>query len=120
MSQNETSRRDFLKHALSIGALSMAGGAVLTACGKPKKQAAGGGGGGGGGGCNDVSGLSDADKALRTTNQYADVTPEKDKTCDNCQLYKLPAGGADCGGCQVLKGPVAPKGWCKLWAKKVS
>jgi hypothetical protein len=111
MNHNESSRRDFLKHALSIGALSVAGGAVLTACGKQKKQ--------GGGGCNDVSGLSEADKTLRTANEYADVTPDKEQDCTNCELYTLPAAGAACGGCKVLKGPVAPKGWCKLWAKKV-
>ncbi len=115
MNQNETSRRDFLKNALSIGALSIAGGAVLTACGKAKKQ-----GGSGEGGCNDVSGLAASDVTLCTTNQYVDVSPEKEKFCDNCQLYKVPAAGAACGGCQIFKGPVAPKGWCKLWAKKVA
>ena len=115
MSQNQTSRRNFLKNALSIGALSMAGGAVLTACGKEKKPAAAATGG-----CNDVSGLAAGDKTLRTTNEYADVSTKADQDCANCQHYKPAAAGAACGGCAVLKGPIAPKGWCKLWFKKVA
>lgn len=114
MTTNNSSRRDFLKSALSIGALSIGAGAVLSACGKEKKAAESAGG------CNDVSGLADGDKALRTANNYADTSAKPDQTCEGCQLYKVAAAGAACGGCQVLKGPIAPKGWCKLWAKKVA
>ena len=114
MTTNNSSRRDFLKSALSIGALSIGAGAALTACGKEKKAEAAASG------CNDVTGLSEADKTMRTTNAYADVSTKADQDCVGCQLYKPAAAGAACGGCQVLKGPIAPKGWCKLWAKKVA
>lgn len=107
---DQVSRRSFLRQSLSVSALGIGAGLVLTACGKS--------GGGGGGGCNDVSGLSEADKAMRTSNNYVEAAADPAKACDLCQLYTVPAAGAACGGCQVVKGPINPKGSCNLFAKK--
>ena len=76
------------------------------------------GGGGGAKGCDDVSGLKPADVGMRKSNAYVDKSPHADKLCSGCQLYKPAAAGAACGGCTVLKGPIAPGGYCNLWAKK--
>lgn len=68
-------------------------------------------------GCTDVSGLSDGDKKAREGLKYVDVTTIAEKNCANCQLYVAAAAGASCGTCKVVKGPIAPKGYCTAWAK---
>jgi hypothetical protein len=71
-------------------------------------------------GCNDLSGLTEADIQMRQTLQYVDESPEPEKLCSNCQLFIAPEGDAACGGCQVIKGPIAPGGYCTSWAQKVT
>lgn len=68
--------------------------------------------------CNDTSTLTDNDKSLRTTLQYVAVTPDPAKDCSNCQFYTTVAGSPKCGGCTILKGPIAAAGWCSSWAAK--
>lgn len=111
------SRRTFLRQAITVGALGIGGGALLSACGKKEggeKPAAAGAAGG----CDDVSALAAADQAFRKTNEYKEASTEAGKNCEGCQLFTPPVGGAACGACKVLKGSVNPAGWCKLWAKK--
>ncbi len=107
------SRRNFIRKTATAGAVGLGAAALLSACGKKEggdtKAAAG---------CNDVSGLNAADKGMRTSNAYVDKAADPKKACDLCQLYKAPAAGAACGGCTVIKGPIAPKGTCNLWAAK--
>jgi hypothetical protein len=68
--------------------------------------------------CTDVSGLTPAEAGVRTTLEYQDHSPFPDKLCDGCIQY-IPAPAVDqCGGCKVMKGPIHPKGHCKVWAKK--
>lgn len=130
MSENKKlSRRDFLNRAVALGVMSVGAGAVLTACDKGgEKKAAGGeakaGGdkmaGGDKGGalkCDDVAGLSEADKATRTNNQYVEKSTTAGKNCSNCQLYKAGAAGA-CGSCTLVKGSINPEGYCRVWVKK--
>jgi hypothetical protein len=82
-------------------------GAVLSACGGEKVLT-----------CSDVTGLSDPEKTARQALNYTDKSPEAGKTCDNCNLYQ--AGSPDaCGTCQVVKGPIHPKGYCASWVAKV-
>ncbi len=69
--------------------------------------------------CTDVSGLSPADAGVRTTLEYQDHSPFPDKTCAGCIQYVPAATPDQCGGCKVMKGPIHPKGHCKVWAKKV-
>ncbi len=64
--------------------------------------------------CDDVSGLTEADKKTRTALGYKEATADG-KTCDTCTLY-VPATG--CGGCKIMKGTVNPKGSCVSFAKK--
>ena len=60
------------------------------------------------------------DVQMRETLQYVEATADPAKTCDNCQLYVAAEAGAACGGCQIIKGPINPKGYCASWAAKVS
>lgn len=127
MKNKDFSRRDFLLKASALGAVAIGGSSVLAACGgkeggsetpaaapaapqaAPKTAAAG---------CNDLTGLTDQEKQMRTALQYVDATPIAEKRCDNCQLYVVPEGDSPCGGCKILKGPVAPAGYCTSWAAK--
>ena len=114
--RDKFNRRELLKRGVAFGAVVAGSGALLSACGND--SSGGGGGGGGDLSCNDVSGLSEADKATRTSMQYVDSTPQPDKTCDNCQLYTVGQANA-CGTCTVVKGPIHPKAGCTSWAEKV-
>ena len=109
---NEISRRSFIRHAVELSALGIGAGLVLTACGK-------GGAGSAATGCNDTTGLDDAAKGFRTSNNYMEASTDPAKTCETCQLWVVPAAGAACGGCSVIKGPINAKGTCNLYAKKV-
>lgn len=128
--RNESSRREFLAVATGLGVI--AGSALLAGCGGKKeeggeKKAAGGEkkaagaekkAAAAGNACDDVSKLSDAEKTMRTSLKYTSKSPNPEQICKNCVLYQPAAAGAPCGGCSVVKGPIAPEGWCSSWAKK--
>lgn len=115
-----TSRRKFIQ---TLTALGTAG--VIT----PVLSACGGGNGGESGGttagesqagfsCTDTSGLTDAQIQQRENTNYVDRSPNPDQVCSNCQLYTEPEAGAQCGGCQVVPGPIHPEGYCDLWVAR--
>lgn len=68
--------------------------------------------------CNDVSGLNDGEKAGRAALQYVDRSTFADKHCNNCNLYQPASQPTQCGGCQVVKGPIHPSGYCTAWVQK--
>jgi hypothetical protein len=106
MSIDRSTRRDFLRGAATASALIPA--AMLLGCGK--KAAV----------CNDpgqLSSLSEADRTARNVLKYVDTSTEANKTCSNCLQFQ-PAGDNQCGTCKVVKGPVAPTGYCSTWAQK--
>ena len=98
------SRRRFL---VSTGAV-LGLGPVLAACGGGDVTAAS---------CEGYSALTAQDLSTREALGYVDATPNAAQRCDNCRLYNAAAAGADCGGCQLFAGPVAPAGWCRSWAQ---
>jgi High potential iron-sulfur protein len=123
MKTSELTRRNFLfKLTAASGAtLGMAG--ILTGCGGGEEapaekmadmdemaapMAAEG--------CMDVSGITSAEADMRNTLGYVDVSTEDGKTCDNCALFLAADGMAACGGCTLLKGPIAAGGYCMSWA----
>jgi hypothetical protein len=79
--------------------------AALLACGKKPLN------------CQDTSALKPDEIALRGTLGYEDISKDAQKKCSNCQFFK-PAGENQCGGCQLLKGPINPSGLCKSWVQK--
>ena len=103
-------RRDMMKRSLLVLGAATGAGAVLAGCGDD------GDAGGDGLTCTDTEGLTDAEKQLRQQQDYVDNSPFDDKLCDNCRFWQAPQQEGTCGGCQVVKGPIHPKGHCKLWA----
>jgi hypothetical protein len=83
---------------------------VLSACGKKTEPDS----------CQDVSALSDAEKTGRSALQYTDKSPQADKLCSACNFWQPPTDPAQCGGCQLVKGPIHPKGYCTAFAAKVA
>lgn len=79
--------------------------ATLLACGKKPLA------------CTDTSALKPDEIAMRNTLAYEDISKDPQKRCDNCQFFQ-PAGENQCGGCQLLKGPINPAGLCKSWVQK--
>lgn len=122
MNTEKDSRRGFL---LKLGAVAASVTIVpaMAGCGGDKGGEAGAAASGGSQAkaatdCSDVSGLSDADKNLRQTLQYVETSPDPAKLCTNCQFYTPAEGGGACGACTILKGPIAPGGYCTSWAAK--
>lgn len=103
------SRRTFGKFVVGAGAAA-AGAALLVACGKSQPATATFA-------CTDTAGLDEAGVGTRIDNEYTDHTPIPAKHCSNCVLF-VPAAADACGTCQVVKGPIHPGGYCKLWAAK--
>jgi hypothetical protein len=104
---DQFSRRDVLERGAAFGVFAAISGA---ACGKQKHALS----------CADTSTLAPEDLALRTSSAvaYADSAVDMSKPCDRCQHF-LPAPVADtCGACKVVKGPINPKGGCKLFVAK--
>lgn len=127
MSTNDLSRRDFLLRVSAFGALAVGSGTVLAACGGGEEPAAEAGAETGAGGgdmaaaqCDDVTGLTEQEISMRETLQYVSNSPYEDKLCSNCQLYIEAEAGAQCGGCQIIAGPIAPEGYCTSWAPMTS
>lgn len=104
MSENKISRRVTL--GLFVATPLWAG--VLSACGKKTEPDS----------CTDVSTLSDADKTTRSALQYVDKSTDLAKICNVCQFFQPPTDPAACGGCQLIKGPIHPKGSCTGFAAK--
>jgi hypothetical protein len=83
---------------------------VISACGKKNEPDS----------CQDVSGLSESEKTGRSAMQYTDKTPQNDKRCEICNFWQPPSDPAQCGGCQLVKGPIHPKGYCTAFAPKAA
>ena len=94
-----TSRRAFL-HGGALLALSMVG------CRSRRFD------------CNDSSSLSPADTKARNEVLYVEAASTPSTACDVCQ-YWINAGTNGCGGCRLLRGPIHPKGTCRLFVMKI-
>ena len=110
------SRREFLSNSLAPLAGFVVMGSFLSSCkssdqsakeqGDLKKKADP---------CNDLSGLTEEEKSIRTELEYVAKSPFPDKVCDNCAVWIKPEEGKECGGCEIMEGPVHPKGYCVSW-----
>jgi hypothetical protein len=98
-------RREALRHLAVFSAAAVVPGFLSAGCSRKLS-------------CDDVSGLSPADQTVRReTAAYVEAAPDAAKKCSNCAQFEAKAPGA-CGGCKVVKGPINPDGWCKLWVVK--
>jgi hypothetical protein len=109
------SRRLFLKQVATIGAAGLVGPGLLEACSSgnaaervESERAVSGK-------CEGSADLSAADIVARRAIKYVDDSPQTDKICANCRFFKQPAAGATCGGCEIVKGPIAADGYCNTW-----
>jgi len=127
MSKDNISRKDFLKRLGFMGALSVGGSAIITACGGGENKEAAESGETGmesqsqaaaAQPCSDLSGLTDQEKQTRTQFQYVHETTKPDQHCQNCALFQAPEGDSPCGSCTLVKGPINPNGWCTAWSPK--
>mgnify|MGYP005848430591 CR=1 FL=1 len=110
---DQISRKDFLVKGLVTGAALAGAGAILAACKKEEKKAEAPAAS-----CNDTTGLTPEDIQQRTNLQYVEQTADPAKRCDGCALYIAAAAGAACGGCNLIKGPINPAGYCTSWVAK--
>ncbi|MEZ4265744.1 MAG: high-potential iron-sulfur protein [Myxococcota bacterium] len=110
MSVESMNRRNFFKEAGLLGAAAAGAAFALSACGKSGAPAAAAFT------CTDTTGLSEAEMGARMEAEYSDTSKVAGKNCENCALYNKAASADVCGGCKVVKGPIHPKGYCKLWA----
>jgi hypothetical protein len=115
-------RRSFLAKMATAGAVTVGAG-YLVGCkseggGGSSEKKPSGGGGAKADACTDLSGLTDAEKQTRQSLGYVDKSTQAGKNCKNCSLYQPEKYAEGCGGCQVMKGPVAEAGYCTAWAAK--
>jgi hypothetical protein len=97
-------RREALRHLAVFSAAVVVPG-VLVGCSKKPS-------------CEDVTGLSPADVAVRRdTAAYVETAADPAKKCSLCAQYGSAAPNA-CGSCKVVKGPINPEGGCKLFVPK--
>lgn len=108
MRDDKLSRRRVLRVLSAVPVLGLGAAALTTGCGKKTEPDS----------CSDVTSLGDAEKAARSALQYVDKSPHADKRCELCNLYQASSDPAQCGGCQVVKGPIHPKGYCTAFAAK--
>ena len=116
MDTKDISRRHFIQRMSLFGAAGIGASTLLAACGggekpadppadpipeTPTAQAFT---------CTDTSGLTEQELTMRTTLQYVDASPDREKACGLCALYVAAVAGQDCGTCTVVKGPIHPKG----------
>ncbi len=100
-------RRGLLKSAMLAGATIVVGASLLSCKKKPQEL-----------NCTDVSLLPPAERTAREALKYVEHSPYADKKCQNCRLFVVPPKTGNCGGCQVVKGPINPDGHCISWIAK--
>lgn len=57
-------------------------------------------------------------EALRTSLNYASVSPDAAKPCSACAFFAPDSGKPACGNCQIMTGLVDAKGHCDSWSPK--
>lgn len=112
-------RRAFLRRAAQLGAVAAVAPALVSMTTACSKKDGGSSGGKDSFSCEDTSGLTDDEKANRNALEYTDHSPHgTEKDCENCALYVEAEAGHDCGGCQLIAGPIHPRGYCTSWVAK--
>ena len=103
VSSSVLARRDVLRGALHLVVLAPLA-AVVGCSSEPD--------------CSDVTGLTPAESKARDDANYLNRAPDQTRACAKCALFVAPPQENACGGCSVVKGPIAPKGTCKLFVAK--
>ena len=111
--ENETKigRRAAIKRSLLVLGAAAIAPTALAACGSSEQAGAANA-------CGSTTNLNPTNLSTRTTNAYVDPGPDAAKHCLACALYVAPAGGAPCGTCALVKGPIATTGTCNAFAAR--
>ncbi len=105
MRKRTLSRREMLGHTVYLAIVGSTP-ILLTACTKPELH------------CEDVSGLSEDDAALRSALQYRNLSPYgEEKSCAICAFFRAGKKN-ECGRCTLVEGPIHPLGYCNSWSAK--
>jgi hypothetical protein len=67
--------------------------------------------------CASEEGLAPPEKEQRASMAYVDVSPDRTRACEDCQQWVPAEEDGACGGCKVMKGPIHPKGSCKVFTR---
>ena len=106
--QVNLNRREFIKRIPIVSGSAILAGLYIKGCKSSEQPDP----------CSDLSGLTEEEKNTRKEFAYVSKSPYPEKVCDNCELWIAPKEGSLCGGCEVMEGPVDPKGYCTVWAAK--
>ncbi len=68
--------------------------------------------------CVDAPGLPQDAAQIRSSLGYVEPSPIAEKRCENCRQYAAPQEEGACGTCAVIKGPIHPNGYCKVYGAK--
>ena len=137
MKSEKITRKKFLANASMLGLTTFVGGSWLSACSgpsgqseqqtestvpppvdEPNAQADAEPLGSETEACNDLTGLTEVEIQQREQLQYVAQSNKEEQICSNCRFWQPAEEGAEsvCGGCQLIKGPIHPNGWCQTWA----
>jgi hypothetical protein len=115
MDQENMTRKEFMRKLSMLGAGFVGAFSFLSSCKKSdkgeqeaKKEITDDP-------CGDLSALTEDEKATRDVFEYVAQSPYPEKLCDNCALWVEPEGENFCGGCEIMAGPIHPKGYCNAW-----
>lgn len=117
------SRRRFLGGIATAWLLAVGAVPILSGCGKKEETASGEQSASEQAvqpvtSCDDLTGVSEQDLAVRKKLGYVEKSPIADNQCHNCNLYLPPKPDHNCGGCMLFKGPVFTDAYCTYWAPK--
>jgi len=107
MASQDLDRRRFLAQLGALATLGLSAPAIPGCGGRTADP------------CSDLTGLSAQDRQTRVTYGYRSQTLIEAKRCDNCHFWKAASGAGPCGSCTLVKGPIAPAGYCNSWAQPV-
>lgn len=113
-----SSRRLFLKRAISAVVL-LAGGVALLIAYLSKKAKPGNRTQGDSANPCDDSFLGKDDLKARESMGYVKKSPVSSKQCGGCKLFLPVPVSKTCGRCQLFKGPVAITGNCSYWVPQI-
>lgn len=111
---DQHSRRLFLRKLGTAGLLFFTGGALLAACNNKsstKEEEFN---------CDDFSKVSADELDKRKKLGYEEKASDPEKECVKCNLFIPKGEKKDCGGCILFKGPVRKTGSCTYWAEQVN
>jgi hypothetical protein len=118
--RHERSRRAFCARALRAAAGVVSAAAVWRCGSRDEEVAAWAAGLDPALDCSDVSELWPAEVRTRETNEYVPRSPHPDRFCFHCTNFRPADDPRACGGCDTVKGPIDPGGWCKSWTESRS